>query len=727
MSLMKWFRKNNKKIMAIVVIILLIGFLGGSYFSRLAQRRSGIKQTVANFADGRKITNYDIALARQELEILKMLQIDIMLKSDTQNLHFFLLGELLFQERTVSPLLLNRIRQNIKSSGLRITDQQLNEIYKTGISRDLLWLLLTSETEQAGIKIPNQKAGAQLAQVITGMSNNATYSQVVNFIMQQNGVSEKKIINTFGKVLAVVIYAGEVCANESFTSNQLRQIASYQQETISAELVQFSADLFVTDQNEFSQEVLVEYFEKYKTFFPGRIGLNNPYGFGYKLPDMVRMEYLVVKIDDVSVTVSEPEPEEVEDYYQRYRQQYSTSVLSDPNDPNSLMIPKQQSYAEVANLIADQLLQREIDSKAEEIIQQAKTLTETGFEEAGLDLMTASTEQIKEYTGDYNQVAQKLSDQYNIPIYAGKTGLLSASDMMMDRQLGMMSVSGPSLSLARLTQVVFAIDELQGSDLGLLDIAKPKMYYNIGPAQDFTGQIVALLRVIEAKKAVEPNSIDLEFNKNTIQLDQKEEVVYSVKEKVIEDVKKLTAFDVAETKARQFKQRVLAEGWDEAILEFNKLYKQEKDLSESEPNAFAIGNLTNMRRMPEATIEVLKAHAEGSLGAESLVEDSKKRKLFIDKLYELVPPEEDSLKAVPAIMESRPEKSWYVIKNISVNRLYQQNYQQSKAQESYREDYIESQNMAVIHFNPDNILKRMQFSALRTDVQQEDVNTPGRT
>ncbi|MHC4132416.1 MAG: hypothetical protein ACYSYW_05510 [Planctomycetota bacterium] len=727
MSLMKWFRKNNKKIMAIVVIILLIGFLGGSYFSRLAQRSSSIRQTVATFADGIKITNYDIALAQQELEILKMLRVDMMLKSSIENLHLFILGELLFPERTISPLMLNRVRQNIQNNGLRITDKQLSDIYRTGISRDLLWLLLTSEAEQAGIKTLNERMSVQLARLIPQLFNNVTYPQIIQSIMQQTGVSEERIVETFGKIFTVIIYAEGVCANENFTSNQISQLASYQQEMINSELVRFSADLFVADNNDFPQDDLVEHFEKYKSFYPGQISTDNPFGFGYELPDMARLEYIVVKIDDISGIVSEPEPEEIEEYFQRYRQQYTTSVPSDPNDPNSPMIQKQRSFAEVANLIADQLLQRNINAKADEIIQQAKTFTEASLEKAGIDTLTASTEQIKEHAGDYEKAALELSEQYKIPIYAGQTGLLSASEMMRDRYLGMMSLSGQSLNLIRLTQVVFAIDELQGDEIGLLDIVKPKIYQNIGPTQDFTGQIVALLRVIEAQKAVEPDSIELEFSKSAIQLEQQEDVVYSVKEKIIEDVKKITAFDVAKIRAGRFKDSLISKGWDEALVELNKVYKQEKGLPETDPNVFAIERLSNLRRIPDSVIEILKVQAEGSPESRLLIEAQKKQKLFIDNLYDLVPPEEDSLKAVPALMQSRSDMSWYVIRSVSINRFYQEDFQISKAQGSYQQDFLESQNMAVVHFNPDNILKRMNFSVLRRPGQIEDANTPGKS
>ncbi|MHC4759562.1 MAG: hypothetical protein ACYTE8_12975 [Planctomycetota bacterium] len=439
---------------------------------------------------------------------------------------------------------------------------------------------------------------------------------------------------------------------------------------------------------------------------------------------MAKLEYIVVKMDDISSIVSEPQPDEIEDYYQRHRQEYTTSVLSEPNDPNSLMIPKQRSYAEVANQIAEQLLQSKINSKADEIIQKAKILTETGLEEAGLDIMTASAEQIKDHAGDYAQISEALSSEYGIQVYHGQTGFLSAPDMMKDKYLSMMSVSSQSLNIVRLTQVIFSIDELQASELGFFDIAKPKMHQNIGPARDFTGQIIALIKVVDAQKESEPENIDLVFDQSTIQLEPQEKVVYSVQEKVVDDINKLAAFDSAKNKASQFKQGLGTLDWDTAIAELNEAYKKQKGLPSSDPNVFALENLQSLRRVPQSTIKILEVQGQGSPDTQPLIEAQKRRKQFIDNLYEFVPPEETSLQKVPAIMESRSDMSWYVIRNVSINRLYMEDYQKAKAQESFREEYFEAQNLTVIHFNPDNILKRMNFSAVGVSEQPVDANTP---
>ena len=80
MSLVKWFRKNNKKVMAVVVVIIMLGFVAGPIIRRLGRSRTGQNQTVAYFADNKEITGNDLTAARRELEVLKMLWANEMLR-----------------------------------------------------------------------------------------------------------------------------------------------------------------------------------------------------------------------------------------------------------------------------------------------------------------------------------------------------------------------------------------------------------------------------------------------------------------------------------------------------------------------------------------------------------------------------------------------------------------------------------------------------------------------
>jgi len=99
-----------------------------------------------------------------------------------------------------------------------------------------------------------------------------------------------------------------------------------------------------------------------------------------------------------------------------------------------------------------------------------------------------------------------------------------------------------------LTRIVFAMDQLGDSELSPFDAPKPRMYESIGPVKDLFGQIMTIVRVTEVKKASEPEGVDYTYSTQTVRFEQDQEQVgdeiYSVKEKVIEDLKKLAWFGV---------------------------------------------------------------------------------------------------------------------------------------------------------------------------------------
>jgi hypothetical protein len=149
---------------------------------------------------------------------------------------------------------------------------------------------------------------------------------------------------------------------------------------------------------------------------------------------------------------------------------------------------------------------------------------------------------------------------------------------------------------------------------------------------------------------------------------------------------------------------------------------QQRDANE--PNAFRLQNYPGMRRISKANLETLALQGQGDPVTPFFLNESKVNQQFVDQLYSLVPPDKDTVEPLPLVMEFKPDMSYYVIKDISVSRLYQENYEKTKATRLFREEYIESQSLAAIHFNPENILKRMNFKAVRTEEQTTDANAP---
>jgi len=52
-------------------------------------------------------------------------------------------------------------------------------------------------------------------------------------------------------------------------------------------------------------------------------------------------------------------------------------------------------------------------------------------------------EQFKKAAVDYEKAASELTEKYKVKIYAGRTGLLSASDIQNDRNLERCMLAGP--------------------------------------------------------------------------------------------------------------------------------------------------------------------------------------------------------------------------------------------------------------------------------------------
>jgi hypothetical protein len=93
-----------------------------------------------------------------------------------------------------------------------------------------------------------------------------------------------------------------------------------------------------------------------------------------------------------------------------------------------------------------------------------------------------------------------------------------------------------------------------------------------------------------------------------------------------------------------------------------------------------------------------------------------------DQLYALIPPDSNSLAEVPRLVPSPSNQSYYCIKALSVQRLSQQDFEKSKAQLIYGETNISAQSLSAVHFNPENILKRLDYQPASSDNEdaQED-------
>ncbi len=721
MNLIKWIRRNERKILAIVVIVLMVGFIGGSYLSQLGRGGFGRKTVIARYGVKGKITDYDRALAQRDLDLLQSLRIDQILRS--QDLRGVFLAELLFSEGRTSPELLMGLKRAIATQRLRISDEQIAGLYRHVVPGDIYWILLKREAAEAGLVISEQTAGSVLGNILPQLFNGAPYSQVISGLRSRK-ISEDMVHKAFSELLLVLEYARMMNSAEGLTESQMRRWASLGGEEINTKLVRFNASVFADQQPEPSREQVREQFENFKGNSAGKLSDKNPYGLGYMLDDMVALEYIALKMEDISKAVEKPIQQEMEDFYQANLGQFVEQVPIDPNDPNSPMAERIIGFGRVAKLISDRIYRQRISTKVDVILGDAKLLVQENFGDA--DVAELDAEKLEELAADYTQIAGQLSQKYGIKVYSGKMGLLNADDMRADEYLSGLFLRSRSAGQmpTPLSQLVFSVESLSGDNTGLQQSRAVKMYENIGPALDVRGRIAAMVRVVEVKEATEPNSLEQSFSKVSIVLDEPNETVhqsYSVKDKAVEDLKNLAAMEVAKQKAEDFAVLAAEQGWEAALEQFNSRFGSS---DANEPNTFEMVDWQGLRRYSDEYMETLAFRGESDPAAKRLMDQSIREARIIEKLYSLIPADSNQPAELPLVVKMEPDMSYYLVKELSISRIYNDEYLGSKPIWAYRLESTESQNLTAVHFQPDNILKRMNFRPVKEEKGDKEPNEP---
>lgn len=714
MSLMKWMRKNNKKLMAVVVIVLMVAFIGGSSFSYLMHGSGGANAAVAYYGN-KKISHNDRIAAENQLKLLEELGADNLLRH--QDLRGILLAELLFSQSRDSAGLMDMARQMIQRNQYRISEKQLNDMVaeRGGVPGDIFWILLRDEAQSAGIYVSNREVGEMLGRIIPQMFNGVSYAQMMQSWISRYGMPEDKILNTYAKLIAVLQYAQVISSMQNVTASQVRHMANSESEGLDAEYVQLKASAFADKQQTPAPDAMTKQFDQYKANIPGDASESNPFGFGYRLPNRVQFEYIAVKLSDVAAIIKPPTDEDIEQYYQQNRaRQFTHKVPTDPNDPNSPVIDKVRSFIEVADEITSQLRRQRITTRAEQILTEARNLADAELPRAAADGNEPTIRELQQKAGSYAKIAQDLSTRYSLPLHNGTTGLLSALDIRNDRYLRRMALVNYGSNPIPLSMVLFSLKAF-GDDAAILPSSSAaSLYASIGPAKDpssatasdVSSQIMLLARVVDAQPDAAPAHIDVAYSTRTLNLGDAnpQDQTFFVKEQVVKDLRDLAAWETTGAKAAELAAMATQKGWDTAVTEFNKLAKADPN----DPNLFRIDRSRSVQRISEADLEVLAAQLSNNPAGRIYLAEARMESEFANRLFSLAPA--DSSAAPKAqILEFKPGRSYYVIKDLKLQPLYQEQFQKMKGMVIGREEYSQAQNLAAVHLNPENILKRMNF------------------
>ncbi|NLH16636.1 MAG: hypothetical protein GX455_08660 [Phycisphaerae bacterium] len=732
MNIVKWMRKNNRKLMAGVVIVIMISFVGGTALQQILSRwGSGAGSTVATYRNKGIITPNDLRMAEGQLMILRDLSMPMFLQfkptaGGSPDIRARLLGQLLFPDSQAAAMIQDEIRQAMLRGG-SVTPEHLNAFFeKSSGGPTENWLLLKAEARQAGCVVDPSQAREILKQLLPQLSQNrADAAVIVSAIINNRRVPQEQIYATFADLLSILNYSDMVTRNEAITTAEIRSRIGRSGQRISGEFVKFSADDFIKEVADPTEQELQDQFKAHRSVFAGTVTDDNPYGFGYKIHPRVQLEYLIVRYADIQKTLAEPTDEELEEYYRRNLKEFQNEEPEDPAKPDGPKVLKTQSYAEVSQRIRGTILRNKAMRQGDMILAEAKSIIDTGFET--LDMEKATSAVLEKAAGNFAQAAETLRKKYTIDLYTGQTGLLTSDDISSSRVLGQLALEGQTQSPVLLSRLAFAVEEAGIVKLSRFEAAKPKMWLTLGPMKDRFdqyGSLSALVRVIKAEKEFEPQDLSLTYNKADASTDKTPpaEQLYILKDVVIRDVKRLKAVALAKARADEFAASIGDQAWEKAIEAFNTKYIKADD-----PGAFTqrlrMDRLSERARSTDSDIRRMAAVVQGDPSIERFYKDMIQTNQQLNLFHSLLPADKTEVDNLKSVVEFKPAAQWLVIKKIARTQPTKEEYRKSKAAAAYQIDAMQSDGLALIHFDPDNLRQRMQFARTKEDVYIPPVPT----
>ncbi|MHC5083237.1 MAG: hypothetical protein ACYTET_04780 [Planctomycetota bacterium] len=332
MSLVKWIRKNNRKIMTFVVIFCMVAFIIGSFGLQMLSNIFGASNRVIATYDNGKIKQKDFMAASNELNVLKSLMADrYMMALGRQTLAGPLTVKLIFPDSPFAGDIAGQLKQAVQQGQLPLTNDELDDYFNQPSERaEILWILLRDEAYNAGCITPTENARQTLKAIIPQMTGNQLDAAgLVSRIIGESNITEEQIIRVFADLLSVIDYSANVMNNQAVTTNQVKASLARGKERIDADFVKIDADSFIDEKAEIADADLQQQFDAYKNVLASAATDDNPFGFGYKLPKRVKLEYIVVKMDDVKAQTAKITADEMESFYSRNLDQFTKEEPTD--------------------------------------------------------------------------------------------------------------------------------------------------------------------------------------------------------------------------------------------------------------------------------------------------------------------------------------------------------------------------------------------------------------
>ena len=726
MHFSKWMRKNSKKIMVFVVIFSMVSFVIGYtgiqiFFSIFG----GGNPVLGTFDGGQKVRAREFMAAQGELKLLRMLGADrLLLSQGQQGLAGPLMAHLLFPDSQYAGDLGAQLKQAAQSGQVPIGVEKIEDFFSERTQPEITWILLKAEAHKVGFFVSDLMSRSLLGQFLPQLAQGGDATQMINAIMASANVSEDQVVRIFAELLGVMSYAGNITDSQAVTLGQVEAAIARSKETFDAEFVRIPAEWFTDNNSSVAEEDLNRQFEAFRNILPGASDEKNPYGFGYMLPKRIQLEYMAVLLDDVKTQTETPTAENMEDYYSRNLERFRYQEPVNPNEPDGEKITKTRSFSESLPQIRNSLEQERINRLANQLFNDAKTMTERGF--ATVNFEEADIRQLQTAAGDYMQAATELSGRYKIPVLSGRTGWLSTADFGRDGILRELKIQSGTAAV-QLSEVVYAV-ELNAKDtrrrIGT-PVVRP--WENIGPmsgghydeAARRYHRLMTMVRIIGVEEETAPATMDAAYSTKGMvvrpsQQQEEGQTTFLLARQVADDVRRVKAMDIAKARAQRLAAMVKERGWDDAITAFNAEYAP----TENDPKA-SLETASRQTRLSAADMEMARRHITANPISATFVQTRLKTNILNIQLYALLPDGQSTTGTIFDVVDVKAKEACYVVKAVTLTPATDADYLDNKVMTSLQLNTGEMMELALVHFKTKNLFDRMGYAAKASPIMEE--------
>lgn len=374
MSVTKFFRKYNKRLLAIFGVALMIVFLLPSTINQMS-RQDPAKEVIGE-AFGQKVRIVDIQQAELQTSLLDGL---------------------------------NRLYVGNNPNQQQQQQMPFNWHAFVGFSKqpELDYYLLIQEARNMGIAVSPEQADAMLTE-------SKVPPEIINAMIQQQNVPLNNLRQAVANFMSVANMLQVVSSNIKISDMEMQNMFKLISNTMTANILPFAAENFVDQVPNPEDKVLADYFAANKENF--------------RYPDRVQVEYIGANVDQIKPQI-QIDPSRAQQYVNNNPSEFMTTTqpTTKPGQktPATATAPVQvpMESKQALALATDKLKTQKARRLANDAINEALTASKKFWSSAKLD--ANGVFQKPETVSDYQKIADELSKKHQIKLTYNRTALIS--------------------------------------------------------------------------------------------------------------------------------------------------------------------------------------------------------------------------------------------------------------------------------------------------------------